>query len=88
MPFLWLSIEDEAGSGSLRGYIERHSIALLSNYRAPAVDAASQAWLGRYCNRERVRQSGLWNQNHVAESYEPSFLDRFEQLIAATGHTQ
>ena len=27
MPFLWLSIEDEAGPGSLRGYIERHSIA-------------------------------------------------------------
>ena len=88
MPFLWLSIEDEAGPGSLRGYIERHSIALLSNYRAPAVDAASQAWLGRCCNRERVRQSGLWNQNYVTESYEPAFLDRFEQLIAATGHTQ
>ena len=88
MPFLWLSIEDEAGPGSLRGYIERHSIALLSNYRAPAVDAASQAWLGRCCNRERVRQSGLWNQKHVDESYEPAFLDRFEQLIAATGHTQ
>ena len=88
MPFLWLSIDDEAGPGSLRGYIERHSIALLSNYRAPAVDAASQPWLGRCCNRERVRQSGLWNQNHVDESYEPSFLDRFERLIAATGHTQ
>ena len=87
MPFIWLSIEDEAGPGSLRGYIERHSIALLSNYRAPAVDAASQAWLGRCCNRERVRQSGLWNQNHVDESYEPSFLDKFEQLIAAPGHT-
>ena len=88
MPFLWLSIADEAGPGSLRGYIERHSIALLSNYRAPAVDAASQAWLGRCCNRERVRQSGLWNQNHVDENYEPSFLDTFEQLIASPGHTQ
>ena len=87
MPCLWLSIEDEAGSGSLRGYIERNSIALLSNYREPAIDAPSQAWLGRRCNRERVRQSGLWNQNHVEETYEPAFLDRLEQLIATTGQT-
>ena len=32
MPFLWLAIEDEPGPGSLRGYIERNAIALLSNF--------------------------------------------------------
>jgi hypothetical protein len=32
MLFLWLPIEDEPGPGSLRGFIERNSIALLSNY--------------------------------------------------------
>ena len=87
MPFLWLSIGDEAGPGSLRGYIERNSIALLSNYQEPAIDAPSQTWLGRRCSRERVRQSGLWNQNHVDETYQPAFLDRLEQLIAVTGKT-
>ena len=32
MPFLWLAIDDEPGPNSLRGLIERNSIALLSNY--------------------------------------------------------
>jgi hypothetical protein len=31
MPFVWLSLGDEASSESRRGYIERNSIALLSN---------------------------------------------------------
>lgn len=30
MPFLWLSVDDEPGPGSVRGYIERNAIALLS----------------------------------------------------------
>jgi len=87
MPFLWLAIHDDAGPDSLRGYIERNSIALLSNYEKPALDAPSEQWLGRHCDRELVRQSGIWNQKHVDESYEPAFLDRFEQLVTETGHT-
>src|SRR5438034_6383323 len=31
MPFLWLSLQGEAGPQSLRGFVERNSIALLSN---------------------------------------------------------
>jgi hypothetical protein len=83
MPFLWLAIDDEAGPDSLRGYIERNSIALLSNYEKPTLDSPSKDWLGHNADRERVRGSGLWNQNHVDESYAPEFLDRFEQLVAA-----
>lgn len=82
MPFLWLAIEDEPGEGSQRGYIERNAIALLSNYGKPALDAPSPGWLGHYCNRERARQSGLWNSNHVDESCDPAFLDRLAQLVA------
>jgi hypothetical protein len=33
MPFVWIRVDDDPGSGSLRGYIERNAIALLSNYR-------------------------------------------------------
>jgi len=40
MPFLWLAVEDDAGPQSLRGYLERNSIALLSNYNKPALDRA------------------------------------------------
>lgn len=81
MPFLWLAIEDDPGPTSLRGYIERNSIALLSNFGRRPVDAPSSGWLGHHSNRERVRASGLWNQNHVDELYDPAFLDVLRQLI-------
>ncbi len=81
MPFLWLAIDDEPGPGSLRGIVERNSIALLSNYRRDKIDPASVGWLGHHCDRERVRSSGLWNSNHVDELYDPAFLDTLEQLI-------
>lgn len=81
MPFLYLSINDEAGPESLRGYIERNCIALLSNYNKDVLDSASDKWLGHECNRERVKRSQLWNQNHVDESYDTSFLDVFEKLV-------
>ena len=32
-------------------------------------------------NRPRVRESHLWNNNHVDENYEASFLDRLEALV-------
>jgi hypothetical protein len=82
MSFLWLAIDDEAGPGSLRGSIERNAIALLSNYNKPALDPPSPAWLGRHSDRERVRTSGLWNQNHVDESCDPDFLDTLDALVS------
>ena len=85
MPFLWLAVEDETGPKSLRGYIERNAIALLSNYGKTLLDPPTQEWLGHYCDRERVRQSGLWNSNHVDENYDPAFLDELDRLISATG---
>lgn len=84
MPFLWLGVEDEAGPESLRGYVERNAIALLSNYDRQAIDPPSNQWLGRYCDREKVRMSGLWNSNHVSDSYDPNFISVFESLIAKT----
>lgn len=83
MPFLWLAVEDEPGPGSLRGYIERNAIGLLSNFGKEPLDPPSAEWLGHFCNRERVRSSGLWNSNHVDEPYHPAFLERMEDLIVA-----
>lgn len=81
MPLLWLEIDDDPGRNSCRGYIERNSIALLSNHAHPALDAPSKDWLGHHCARELVRESGLWNQDHVRASYDPDFLDEFKSLI-------
>lgn len=83
MPFLWVAVEDEPGPTSLRGHIERNSIALLSNFNGPLIDPPSRNWLGHHCARDRVRKSGLWNQNHVEEDYDPKFLDIFASLVAA-----
>jgi hypothetical protein len=81
MPFLWLAVEDEPGPQSLRGYIERNAIALLSNYGRRNLDPPSDSWLGHHCNRERVRNAGLWNSNHVDEAFDPDFLVCLDQLV-------
>lgn len=82
MPFLWLSIDDAPGGDSMRGIIERNSIALLGNHSDGECDPASASWLGHDSDRQRVRTSGLWNQNHVDESYDRGFLDLLKRLIA------
>lgn len=85
MPFLWLEVDDKPSPGSLRGFIERNSIALLSNYdvsRSDAIDPSSRKWLGKRSDREKVRQSGLWNSNHVDAEYDPSFLSKLAKLVS------
>ena len=83
MPILWLLIDDEAGPKSKRAYIERHSIALLSNYNRSQYDSPSADWLGGWLAPERVKKSGLWNQRHVEANYDPAFLDTLEDLIGS-----
>ena len=82
LPILFLPITDAPGPDSKRSYIERNAIALLSGYAAHSVDPPSAAWLGLSSSRERVRQSGLWNNNHVDEEYSPDFVDVFGELVA------
>lgn len=87
MPLVWVAIEDEAGPESARGYIERNSIALLSNYNKAKIDPPSKTWLGHRSinNVELVRESGLWNQKHGDKAYDPASLDRLEELVSMTG---
>ena len=81
MPFIWLPVDDRPGPDSNRGYIERQAIALLSNYERQPLDPPSAKWLGAFCPSERVRKSGLWNQRHVDECYDPGFLDTLDSYI-------
>ncbi|TAI65603.1 hypothetical protein [Bradyrhizobium sp. Leo170] len=85
MPCIWIEVDDDPGPDSLRGYIERNAIALLSNYRKECVDPPSLGWLGHCCDREKVRKSGLWNSNHVDERYDPGFLDCLDAHVLAMG---
>jgi hypothetical protein len=76
MPFLWVKVDDKPGPNSLRGYIERNAIGLLSNYnKNQQIDTPSDSWIGQYAYRDRIKKSGLWNVNHVDEGYNPDFLN-------------
>ena len=86
MPFLYLEIDDEPGPESLRGYIERNAIALLSNYeKGELIDPPSENWLGQWARSDEIKRSSLWNVNHVTESYDPNFLDVCKRMV--TNHT-
>jgi hypothetical protein len=86
MSILWLSVDDAAGPQSDRGKIERNAIGLLSNYNRVVIDSPSVGWLGYHCDRERVRNSGLWNNNHVDEDYDAQFLDLMERYVDRVTH--
>jgi hypothetical protein len=81
MPFVVLAVDDAPGPMSARGFIEKNAVALLSNYARTVVDPPSPAWLGRRCGREKVRQSGLWNLNHVDAAYDPSFMETMRSCM-------
>ncbi len=81
MPFLFLAVDDPPGAQSQRAFIEKNSIALLSNYARPALDAPSAGWLGRRCSRDKVPQSGLWNTQHVDAAYDPSFMETMRSCM-------
>lgn len=84
MPVVWLAVDDDPGASSERAVIERGAIALLSGWGQDEIDPPSTNWLGHTCTRDKVRRSGLWNNNHVDEAYDPAFLDVMERRVLAT----
>lgn len=82
MSVLWLEVPDEPGPTSLRAFVERNAIALLSNGLEP-VDPPSDGWLGRASPREEIQSSGLWNLNHVSGRVHAGFLDTMAGLVEA-----
>jgi len=84
LPFLWVDVDDEPGPGSDRAYLERNAIALVSNYSKETIDPRSNEWLGNDIPSQKIRESGLWNVNHVDESYDPAFFDQFVEAIEGT----
>ncbi len=83
LPFLWVAVDDEPSSASERGTIEAGAIGLLSNMGTAPIDPASAQWLGLRADRPAVRESGLWNVNHVQGGYDPRFIAVLERRIAA-----
>jgi len=84
MPFLWVAVPDDPSPESDRGVIERNSLRLLSNIGTTSGDSPSADWLGRWSDRQAIRDSGLWNVNHVHDDYNPEFLSLLELHAEAT----
>lgn len=80
MPFVFVSIDDEPGAESRRKYIERNSIGLLSVLNG-CPDVPSSNWLGLSCIQHEIRESGLWNSDHVRDQYNPAFLNELAHYI-------
>jgi hypothetical protein len=84
MPFVWVQVEDPPSTTSQRAFIERNAIALLSNFGKTPADPPLETWLGLDSEKDRVRRSGLWNNNHVEEIYDPTFMDILEGAADST----
>jgi len=84
LPFLWVNVDDEPGPGSDRAYLEWNAIALVSNYGKASIDPRSNRWIGNKSPSQKIRESGLWNVNHVDESYDPAILDQLAGAIEET----
>jgi hypothetical protein len=83
-PFLWVALDDEPSADSDRAYLERNAIALLSNFGKQSIDSRADGWLGNSSQSRAIRESGLWNVNHVAERYDSGFLDLLETAVTET----
>jgi len=81
LPFLWLKVDDEPGRESMRSYIEKNSIALISNLEREPVDSRSDGWLGHNSPNRKIRGSGLWNSEHADEGYDTNFLEKMDEAI-------
>jgi hypothetical protein len=61
---------------------------LLSNFQKPVIDPASNGWLGLSSGEPTICESGLWNTNHVDESYDIKFLEEMAAYIESMGRAQ
>lgn len=86
-PFLWVNLDDKPSAESKRAYLERNAITLLSNFEERPIDPREDGWLGRYSQSREIRESGLWNVNHVSEQPNSGFLDLLEKAINDTTPT-
>ena len=71
-----------------RACIEQNAIGLLSEFgRGNPVDPPSSRWLGLegHLRSERINGSGLWNDEHVANGYDPQFLDMLARYVEHAG---
>lgn len=83
LPFLWVSVPDEPGHPGGRKAIAAGAAALLSNRGREPLDLPSPGWLGRFADHPAIRESGLWQTDHVDGAWDPAFLAALARHVAA-----
>lgn len=78
MTVLWLAVPGPASTDCDRAYIERNAIALLTRNGGAQ---SGPTWLGRHSSSSTIRESGLWNVNHVGGPIDSDFPSRFERYV-------
>ncbi len=76
MQVAWLSIPDKPSRLSLRGYIERNAIGLLSGK-----EPATRTWMGNQTRNPEIQRSYLWNVKLIDHELEPDFLEVFRNQL-------
>jgi hypothetical protein len=84
LPFLYVAVDDDPGPGSDRARIEQTVISLVSNARKDDVDPRDGDWLGHHSPSGAIRNSGLWNVDHVYDEFDPAGMDCLERWVEET----
>ena len=76
---LYLPVDGDAGKFSMRGVIENHMIALMTeNKTYPEIP--SKKWLGRWSSRSEIASSGLWNVRSVGAQSDLKIVEVADRL--------
>lgn len=78
---LFIPAHDSAGTGSIRATIEKQFIAMFTEHMCP-LENSSNDWLGRFSDKQTIRETGLWNVRDVGEPYDSKFLPFLESYMA------
>jgi hypothetical protein len=82
LPFTVLEIPGPSSKDNDRAFIEKNSIALLSNYDRKPIDKHSQNWLGLHSKDPKIIGSGLWNSAYVErKEIDDNYFDTFEKHL-------
>ena len=79
----FIEVPGDSSKSNDRAYLEQNLIALLSNCNRP-LDLASHRWLGLSSDKPEICKSGIWNVNHTAQTYDPSFLAMLDYYVSLT----
>jgi uncharacterized protein DUF6884 len=77
---LFIPVLDSSGTGSMRATIERQFISMFTENLC-AIEQSSPSWLGRFSDKQSIRNSGLWNVRDVGGEYDLKFIPLLDGLL-------